>query len=102
MTQQDDGRRPQPTVVQAGPARRAAGRAPARAGPRRRPAGGPASRGAGTPAGARGRVLLAEDNPINRKVAVAMLAGAGYEVDTVVDGAAAVEAAGAASATTRS
>ncbi|MEA2125499.1 MAG: two-component system, sensor histidine kinase and response regulator, partial [Solirubrobacteraceae bacterium] len=41
----------------------------------------------------RGRLLVAEDNPINRKVAVAMLSGAGYEVDTVDDGAAAVEAA---------
>jgi PAS domain S-box-containing protein len=41
---------------------------------------------------ARGRLLVAEDNAINRKVAVAMLSGAGYDVETVVDGAAAVEA----------
>ncbi len=41
---------------------------------------------------AQGRVLLAEDNLINQKVAVAMLSGAGYEVDTVPDGAAAVRA----------
>jgi len=40
-------------------------------------------------------VLLAEDNLINQKVAVAMLSGAGYRVDTVADGAAAVKAAAA-------
>jgi PAS domain S-box-containing protein len=39
------------------------------------------------------RLLLAEDNLINRKVAVAMLSSAGYRVDTVFDGAAAVQAA---------
>jgi CheY-like chemotaxis protein len=39
-----------------------------------------------------GRLLLAEDNLINQQVAVAMLSGAGYEVDTVPDGAAAVRA----------
>jgi PAS domain S-box-containing protein len=42
-----------------------------------------------------GRLLLAEDNLINQKVAVAMLSGAGYRVDTVLDGAAAVLAAAA-------
>jgi PAS domain S-box-containing protein len=40
-------------------------------------------------------LLLAEDNLINQKVAVAMLSGAGYRVDTVLDGMAAVEAAAA-------
>jgi len=39
------------------------------------------------------RVLLAEDNPINRKVAVAMIEKAGCAVDTVADGRRAVEAA---------
>jgi two-component system, sensor histidine kinase and response regulator len=43
-------------------------------------------------ASASGRVLLAEDNLINQKVAVAMLSGAGYNVDLVPDGAAAVHA----------
>jgi PAS domain S-box-containing protein len=40
-----------------------------------------------------GHLLLAEDNLINQKVAVAMLSGAGYSVDTVNNGAAAVKAA---------
>jgi CheY-like chemotaxis protein len=39
-----------------------------------------------------GWLLLAEDNVINQKVAVAILSGAGYRVDTVLDGAAAVKA----------
>jgi two-component system, sensor histidine kinase and response regulator len=42
-----------------------------------------------------GQLLLAEDNLINQKVAVAMLSGAGYRVDTVLNGAAAVRAAAA-------
>jgi CheY-like chemotaxis protein/HPt (histidine-containing phosphotransfer) domain-containing protein len=37
-------------------------------------------------------LLLAEDNAVNQMVAVAMLANTGYEVETVADGAAAVEA----------
>jgi two-component system, sensor histidine kinase and response regulator len=38
------------------------------------------------------RILLAEDSSISRRVAVAMLSGAGYRVDTVAEGAAAVSA----------
>jgi len=40
-----------------------------------------------------GTLLLAEDNLINQKVAVAMLSGAGYQVDTALDGIEAVQAA---------
>jgi signal transduction histidine kinase/CheY-like chemotaxis protein len=39
-----------------------------------------------------GRLLLAEDNLVNQEVAVLMLSSAGYQVDTVADGAAAVTA----------
>jgi PAS domain S-box-containing protein len=39
-----------------------------------------------------GKLLLVEDNLINQKVAVAMLASGGYHVDTVLNGAAAVHA----------
>jgi two-component system, sensor histidine kinase and response regulator len=50
---------------------------------------GPRSRAAGTS----GHVLLAEDNPINQRVAKAMLEHLGFDVDVVADGADAVEAA---------
>ena len=43
--------------------------------------------------GSPGRVLLAEDQPVNQRVAMAMLENLGYHVDLVADGAGAVEAA---------
>ena len=53
---------------------------------------GPTSRRADAVLPNRGLVLLAEDNPINQRVAVAMLESAGYQVDVVFDGLAAVAA----------
>ncbi len=57
----------------------------------------PAGGGPPAPVADSGQLLLAEDNLINQKVAVAMLSGAGYRVDTVLDGAAAVQAVAARS-----
>ncbi len=53
--------------------------------------GAGSSLASGTPK--KGKLLLAEDNLINQKVAVAMLSGAGYHVDTALNGQAAVDAA---------
>ena len=47
---------------------------------------------AGSNGHAYGSLLLAEDNIINQKVAIAMLVGAGYEVHTVANGLEAVDA----------
>ena len=43
------------------------------------------------PGPATGRILVAEDNAINRLLAVTLLQGAGYEVSAAVDGAEAIE-----------
>ena len=51
------------------------------------------SKGSPSEVSGAGHLLLAEDNLINQKVAVAMLSGAGYSVDIVLNGAAAVKAA---------
>jgi PAS domain S-box-containing protein len=54
----------------------------------RRPASAPAH--AATRGAARGRVLVAEDNEVNQRVIVGLLARRGFEADVVGDGAAAV------------
>ncbi|HVJ51045.1 MAG TPA: response regulator [Aliidongia sp.] len=50
--------------------------------------------GAPIVAGRRGRILLAEDNSINRDIAETILRKAGYTVDSVPDGRRAIEAVG--------
>jgi signal transduction histidine kinase/CheY-like chemotaxis protein len=57
------------------------------------PRAGAAAASTGPGAAAGGRLLLAEDNPVNQRVACAMLERMGYHVDVVADGAAAVAAA---------
>jgi two-component system sensor histidine kinase/response regulator len=74
--------RPQPKRVAAPPK-------PAPSARRRPPKAALAGPGAAQSNAGR-HILLAEDNPTNVKVAVAMLSGAGYQVDTVADGAQAV------------
>jgi CheY-like chemotaxis protein/HPt (histidine-containing phosphotransfer) domain-containing protein len=56
------------------------------------PAPGPAAGAELPPAGVRGRVLVAEDNPVNQRVAARMLEKLGYEVDVASTGQEAVAA----------
>jgi CheY-like chemotaxis protein/HPt (histidine-containing phosphotransfer) domain-containing protein len=48
------------------------------------------------PVGARRRVLVVDDNPVNRMVAEGMVRALGHDVDTADDGVAALEAIGSA------
>lgn len=45
----------------------------------------------GAPPGARRRVLVVEDNPVNQMVAMGLLEALGYDADTADDGVAAIE-----------
>jgi signal transduction histidine kinase/CheY-like chemotaxis protein len=55
------------------------------------PAALPLRAGPAAPARARGRVLVAEDNPVNQKVAARLLERLGLSVDVAADGAQALE-----------
>jgi CheY-like chemotaxis protein len=52
----------------------------------------PSARSAGNPARERFQVLVADDNPVNRKLLSVMVTKLGYRVEVVPDGAAAVRA----------
>lgn len=56
---------------------------------------GPDVRAPSSGRGVPGQILVAEDNPVNQRVAAAMLENLGFHVDVVADGAQAVQAASA-------
>jgi CheY-like chemotaxis protein len=56
------------------------------------PAASPAAEGTGAMSGARKRILLAEDNPVNQMLMTALVTAAGYDINVVANGVEAVEA----------